>query len=65
MVKLGFIIEQYQCGMKQAMIEIVLDLGYENVYLKGYLVADDFLVVIEDGIMWLYYVVPSYHTSLK
>ncbi|MCY9581726.1 hypothetical protein ABE142_17810 [Paenibacillus alvei] len=51
--------------MKQAMIEIVLDLGYENVYLKGYLVADDFLVVIEDGIMWLYYVVPSYHTSLK
>ncbi|OBY77191.1 hypothetical protein BBG47_22935 [Paenibacillus sp. KS1] len=42
--------------MKQAVIELVLDLGYEIVYLNGYLIAEDYLVVIEHGIMWLYHV---------
>lgn len=40
--------------MKQAVIE--LDLGYEIIHLNGYLVADGYLVAIEDDVMWMYHV---------
>ncbi|CAH8771555.1 hypothetical protein [Paenibacillus dendritiformis] len=40
--------------MKQAVIE--LDLGYEIIHLNGYLVADDYLVAIENNVMWMYHV---------
>lgn len=40
--------------MKPAVFE--LDLGYEIVYLNGYLVANDYLIVIEEDIMWMYHV---------
>jgi hypothetical protein len=42
--------------VEQAVIELVLDLGYEIVYRNGYLIAEDYLVIIEHGIMWLYHV---------
>ncbi|EPY07103.1 hypothetical protein AZ66_06970 [Paenibacillus sp. E194] len=40
--------------MKKAVIE--LDLGYEIIYLDGYLVAADYLVTFEEDVMWMYQV---------
>ncbi|MGG4397659.1 hypothetical protein ABEX25_25500 [Paenibacillus thiaminolyticus] len=40
--------------MKQAVIE--LDLGNKIIHLNGYLVADDYLFVIDNNVMWMYHV---------
>ncbi|SDE34312.1 hypothetical protein SAMN04488689_101156 [Paenibacillus sp. cl6col] len=37
--------------MEQAVIELVLDLGYEIVYLNGYLIAEDYLVLLSSTVL--------------
>ncbi|MGG4193159.1 hypothetical protein [Paenibacillus sp. UNC217MF] len=49
-------IEKVSVAWNRHVIELVLDLGYEIVYRNGYLIAEDYLVIIEHGIMWLYHV---------
>ncbi|WP_161627137.1 hypothetical protein [Paenibacillus alvei] len=40
-------IEKVSVAWNRHVIELVLDLGYEIVYRNGYLIAEDYLVMIK------------------
>ncbi|WP_028546237.1 hypothetical protein [Paenibacillus taiwanensis] len=48
--------------MKRAIIE--LDLGYQIVHLNGFLVTEDYLVAIDDDVMWMYHVCEKEGTNV-